>query len=211
MRLVPTPAEIIELLRQSGALREGHFECLNGLHTDTYLDMALALRCPTHQRMLSVALSRLLREQTEIRVVRPQLSIVAVAAAALPIAWGLCEALRAEQVYWVERPSPDAPLRLRQFFEQNPGERVVLVDDVLRAGRLVAEARGLFEGFGAEVVAVAAVAHQPAPDAADLGALPVYTLARLESTYYAAPPACELCRKGMPLIRRERAARAIGA
>ncbi len=210
MRLVPTPAEVIDLLRQSGALRSGHFECLNGLHTDTYLDMALALRCYTHQKMLSVGLSRLLREQPEIRAVLPELSIVTVTTAGLPIAWGLCEALCARQVYWAEKPSHEAPLRFRQFLEQTSGEKVVLVDDVLRAGRLIAEARELVESLGAEVVAVAATVHQATPCPVDFGSLPVYTLARLESTYYAAPPLCGLCRQGIPLVLQECAARSIG-
>ena len=43
MELVPTSDEVLALLRQTGALRQGHFECLNGLHTDLNLETALAM------------------------------------------------------------------------------------------------------------------------------------------------------------------------
>jgi orotate phosphoribosyltransferase len=202
MHLVPTQDEVIELLRQTGALRGGHFECLNGLHTDKYLDVALALRCYRNQKTLSVGLSRRLREHPEIRAAIPELSIVTVTPAGLPIAWGLCEALCARQVYWAEKEKRDLPMRFRQFLEQAPGERVVLVDDVLRAGRLLSQARELIESRGAEVMAVAVIVHQPTPQTISLDPLPVYCLARLDATYYSEPAECELCRQGIPLERQ---------
>lgn len=210
MHLIPTQQEVIELLRRTGALREGHFECLNGLHTGKYLDVALALRCYQDQKTLSVALSRLLRGNPEIRAVLSELSIVTVTTAGLPIAWSLCEALRAHRVYWAEKETRRSPMRFRQFLEQVPGEKVVLVDDVLRAGRLIAEARQFIESRGAEVLAIAVAVHQPTPQTLSFGSLPVYSLARLEATYYADPAGCELCRQGIPLVRQECVATAIG-
>jgi orotate phosphoribosyltransferase len=41
MELVPTQDEVVALLRETGALQKGHFECLNGLHTDINLETAL--------------------------------------------------------------------------------------------------------------------------------------------------------------------------
>jgi orotate phosphoribosyltransferase len=52
----------------------------------------------------------------------------------LPVAFGVCEALRAKQVYWAERDNAKEPLHFRQFLEPQPGEQVVLVDDILRTG-----------------------------------------------------------------------------
>lgn len=209
MHLVPTQQEVVDLLRSTGALRDGHFEVVNGLHTDKYLDVALTLRCYRHQKTLSVALSRLLREQADIRAIVPELSIVAVTTAALPIAWGLCEALRAKQVYWAERESPRSPMQFRQFLEQIPGEKVVLVDDVLRAGSILKEVRTVIEARGAEVLAAAAIVLQPMPGTVRCD-LPVFSLARV-NTYYAEPAACELCRQGLPLERQESVTSAIGA
>ncbi len=211
MQLVPTNEEVLALLRQSGALRGGHFECLNGLHTDKYLDIALAMRCYCHQKTLSVGLSRKLREPSDLRALVPDLSFVAVTTAGLPIAYGLCEALRARQVYWAEKEDATKPMRFRQYLEQTPGEKVILVDDVLRAGRLIVEARRLVESHGAQVMGVAVAVLQPTPQTVCFDPLPVYYLARLDATYYSDAAACDLCRRGVPLEKRQHTAAAIAA
>ena len=63
----------------------------------------------------------------------------------LPVAYGVCEALRAKQVYWAEREHDDEPLHFRQYLEPQPGEQVVLVDDILRTGAKLAELKRLLE------------------------------------------------------------------
>lgn len=203
MELIPTPEEVVAILRETGALRDGHFEYPNGLHSNEYLQVPLAMRHYQHARTLSVALSRLLRSHSEIRASIPQLSIVAPATAGLPVAYGVCEALRANKVYWAERvgerEEERQPMRFRQFMEPLPGEQVVLVDDILRSGSKLAEMRALLEERGASVAALAVIIYQPTPKTRDFGALPIYYLAKLEASYYADAAGCELCRRNIPL------------
>jgi orotate phosphoribosyltransferase len=201
MELVPTQEDVLELLRAAGALRSGHFLCPSGLHTNQHLETALAMRHYRQAKVLSVGLSRLLRANSELRAMVHGLSIVAATPAGLPVAYGLCEALRARQVYWTEKPGPSEPMRLRQFLDPEHGEKAVLTDDVLRNGVLLREARSLLESRGVIVVALAVLVHQPTPRTVDFGSLPVYSLARLPANYYAGPDECELCRKGIPLER----------
>ena len=54
------------MLRETGALREGHFEYPNGMHTDEYLQVALAFRYFQYAKLLSVGLSRRLRADSEL-------------------------------------------------------------------------------------------------------------------------------------------------
>jgi orotate phosphoribosyltransferase len=199
MHLIPTPDEVVSVLRETGALRDGHFQYPTGLHSNEYLQVPLAMRYYQYQRMLSVGLSRLLRANPEIRAIVPELSIVAPATAGLPVAYGICEALRARQVYWAERNHDSEPLRFRQYLEQHPGEPVVLVDDILRSGNRLSELKQLLESRGALVVAMAVIIYQPTPQTRDFGNLPLYYLARLEASYYADGARCELCKQGVPL------------
>jgi orotate phosphoribosyltransferase len=199
MHLLPTPEEVVRVLRETGALRDGHFEYPSGLHSNEYLQVPLALRYYQHARALSVGLSRLLRANPEIRAMIPELSIVAPATGGLPVAYGVCEALRAKQVYWAEREEENEPMRFRQFLEQQPGEQVVLVDDILRSGSKLAEMQELLESRGATVVGVAVVIYQPTPNTRDFGSLPLYYLAKLEASYYADAGHCDLCRRGVKL------------
>jgi orotate phosphoribosyltransferase len=201
MHLVPTQDEVLGLLRQTGALRDGHFEYPNGLHANQYLQVALALRYYQHARVLSVGLSRLLRANSELRAMIPELSIVAPATGGLPVAYGVCEALRAHQVYWAEREEPDTPMRFRQYLQQRPGEKVLLVDDILRSGRKLTELRRLVEANGGEVVGLGVMIYQPTPATPSFDPLPFYHLAKLDALYSKDTASCELCKRGVPLER----------
>ena len=198
MELIPTNDEVVHLLRETGALREGHFEYANGLHSNEYLQVPLAMRYYQHSRLLSVALSRLLRSNPEIRAHISKLSIVAPAPAGLPVAYGVCEALQAHQVYWAERNHDAQPMRFLQYLEHQPGEQVILVDDILRTGKKLIEMKRLLEDRGATVVGLAVLVYQPTPHTPTFG-LPFYHLAKLDARYYSDAASCELCRRGMPL------------
>lgn len=199
MELIPTNKEVFELLRGTGALRKGHFEFPSGLHADEFLQVALAFRYFEWAKILSVGLSRRLRADPEIRALIKELSIVCPTTGGLPIGYGVCEALRAHQVYWAERDTNDQ-MRFRQFVEPQAGEKVLLVDDILRSGRRFTELKKLVEAKGAEVVGLAVAVFQPNPDIHDFGNLPLFYLARLDSTYYYENAAkCELCKQGLPI------------
>ena len=199
MHLIPTQDEVVALLRETGALRHGHFQYPTGIHSNEYLQVPLALRYYQHQRLLSVGLSRLLRQNPEIRAIMRDLSIVVPATGGLPVAYGVCEASRARQVYWAEQEHSGEPLRFRQYLEPEPGEPVVLVDDILRTGNKLAELMKLLAASGANVVALAVVIYQPTPNTRDFGSLPFYYLAKLEASYYADERHCELCKRGEKL------------
>ncbi len=199
MHLVPTQEEVVKLLRSTGGLREGHFEYPNGLHGNEYLQVALTMRYYQAAKILGVGLSRLLRTHTDIRAIIPELSIVAPATGGLPVAYSVCEALRAHQVYWSEREGPSEQQRFRQFMEVKPGEKVLLVDDILRTGHRLSELRKLVESQGGEVVGVAVVVYQPYPDAITFDPLPFYYLAKLDAMYYKDAASCELCKRGVPV------------
>lgn len=199
MHLIPTNEEVIAMLRETGALRDGHFEYANGMHSDEYLQVALAFRYYQYAKILSVGLSRRLRADTEIRAMIKELSIVCPNTGGLPVAYGVCEALRAHQVYWAEQDTDTSPMRFRQFVSPRPGEKVLLVDDILRSGRRLTELRNLVQSHGADIVGLAVAVYQPNPSVADFGSLPLYYLAKMDASYYKDSTACDLCRRGVPL------------
>lgn len=199
MHLIPTNEEVFDMLRQTGALRKGHFEFPSGLHANEFLQVALAFRYFEWAKILSVGLSRRLRADPEIRAIIKELSIVCPTTGGLPIGYGVCEALRAHQVYWAEKNDGE-PMRFRQFVEPAQGERVLLVDDILRSGSRFTELKRLVESKGAEVVGLAVAVYQPNPDIADFGNLPIFYLARMDSTFYYPNAAkCQLCQQGLPI------------
>ena len=200
MNLLPSQDDVIRILRETGALRDGHFEYANGLHSNEYLEVPLAMSHYQHAKMLSVGLSRLLRANSEIRPIIPQLSIVSPATGGLPVAYGVCEALQAKRVYWTERDGCGA-FRFRPFIEPAPGEQVMMVDDVLQSGVKLAELKNTLESAGAVVIGLAVVVHQPTPQTISFGDLPLYFLAKRQARYYTDAVTCEMCANGQPLTK----------
>ena len=201
MDLTPTQNDVVALLRDTGALRDGHFVDPSGMHSNEYLQLPLALRHYQYHRMLSVGLARLLRANPEIRAITQELSIVTPMTGGLPVAFGVCEALRAKRVYWAERDNADEPLHFRQFLQPEKGEQVVLVDDILRTGKKLSELKLLLEKWGAKVVGLAVIIYQPFPNCASFGNLPMYYLAKLEAKYAVDASLCEWCKSDVPLIK----------
>jgi orotate phosphoribosyltransferase len=199
MHLLPTNDEVIGMLRETGALRDGHFEYPNGLHTDEYLQVALAFRYYQYAKILSVGLSRRLRSDPEIRAMIRELSIVCPNTGGLPVAYGVCEALRAHQVYWAEQDTDTSPMRFRQFIEPAKHEKVLLVDDILRSGKRLTELRNLVASSGAQIVGLAVAVYQPNPTVASFGDLPLFYLAKMDASYYKDSSSCDLCKKGVPI------------
>jgi orotate phosphoribosyltransferase len=181
MNILPTQEEVVELLRETGALRNGHFVYPDGTYTNEYLQVALAMRDYHNAKLLSVALSRKIRQNSELRAMSKQLSIVAPATGGLPVAYGIVEALEARQVYWAEEDVERQPQRFRQFVEPKPGDKILLVDDILRTGRKLIALKRLVENYGAEVVGLAVMVYQPWPDTPDFSPLPMFYLAKLDS------------------------------
>ena len=199
MELIPSQQEVLDILRRTGAMREGHFELTSGRHTDHYLQMPLAMRYYQEAKTLSVALSRLLRGDSEIARHLPRVSIVSPATGGIPVAYGLGEALRADQIYWAEKG--EDRMEFRQFMETHKNEQCIMVDDVLRSGKMLGKLRSLLLTHRARVLALAVIVHQPTLDAVDFGPLPIYSLARLQLSYWESAASCPLCRDAIPLIK----------
>lgn len=198
MELIPTQEEVLALLRRTGGLRSGYFEHPGGLRTTEYLQVALTMRDFQTSNILSVALSRKLRSNSDIRALLPNVSVVATATGGLPVAYGVAEALRARKVYWAEQDRPGEPLHFREFLELDPGEKVILVDDIFRTGSKLGEVKRLVEQAGGQVVAMGVIVRQPAPNAADFSPVPFYSLATLDMTYI---DPTEGDRLGFPLVK----------
>lgn len=196
MDLIPSEKQVTELLESTGALQHGHFLHPSGTHSDVYLQVPMAMRHYWEGKALSVGLSRLLRADDEIRRYLPNVSIVAPATGGLPVAYGVAEALRAAQAYWAEKE--EGRLAFRQFMDRHEGEKVILVDDILRTGRKLQELKGLVEAAGARVMALAVLVHQPFENAAEFPGVPLFKLVTLQPRYWHRND-CRLCAEGVPV------------
>ena len=194
VQLIPSPEHVTNLLRETGALREGHFEFPTGLHSSHYFQMPLAMRYHGNARVLNVALSRLLRREPEVLAALPNCAIVAPAAGGIPVAFGVREALNADQIFWAEKE--DGKYHFRQYLDAD-GLKCILVDDVVRSGKAISLMLDLIRDAGATVVAVGSLVHFN--DAhLDTGNIPYYSLLEV-NTHFHEPAACPQCKAGEAL------------
>jgi len=194
VQLIPDKDQVCELLRETGAMRVGHFEFPNGLHSAHYFQMPLAMRYHGNARVLNVALSRLLRREPEVLAALPNCAVVAPAAGGIPVAFGIREALDADQIFWAEKE--DGRYYFRQYLDAR-GMKCILVDDIVRSGKVITHMVELIRQAGAELVAVGSLVHFK--DAhIDLGNVPYYWLLDVDCQFHT-PETCPQCKAGEPL------------
>lgn len=194
VELIPSPEHVTHLLRETGALREGHFEFPTGLHSSHYFQMPLAMRYHGNARVLNVALSRLLRREPEVLAALPNCAIVAPAAGGIPVAFGVRETLNADQIFWAEKD--EGRYHFRQYLDAR-GLKCILVDDVVRSGKVIHQMIDLIRKAGAEVIAIGSLVHFK--DAQfDPGNVPYYALLEVDSGFYPSAE-CPSCKTGAPL------------
>ena len=183
-----TEAEVVALLQRRGALQQGHFLLSSGMHSSHYVQCALLLQYPELTARICAALAEPFRGVGVQVVVGP-------AVGAVVLAYETARQLGARAL-WAERS--EGKLTLRRSFRVEPGERVLVVEDVVTTGGSAREVALLAEEAGASVVGVAAVVDRSAGNHGLRWRFE--PLARLEVEAYL-PPLCPLCREGLPLVK----------
>jgi orotate phosphoribosyltransferase len=194
VQLIPSEEQVCDLLRETGAMRVGHFEFPNGMHSGYYFQMPLAMRYHGNARTLTVALSRMLRKEPEVMAALPDCAVVAPAAGGIPVAFGIREALGADQIFWAEKE--DGRYYFRQYLDAR-GLKCILVDDIVRSGKVITYMVELIRQAGAEVLAIGSLVHFKDTHIEVTG-VPYYSLLDVNSKFYS-PEQCSLCKEGEPL------------
>lgn len=140
----------MEILRKTEAYRQGHFVYRNGKRASHYFQMPLALRFYDNAKVLAVGLSRKFRMDKKISKHLPRVAILSPSPGGIPVAFGVREALGADQIYWTE--IEDGKRQFRQYVERGDFDACIIVDDIIRSGSTMREAFALAEEFGAEVI-----------------------------------------------------------
>jgi orotate phosphoribosyltransferase len=188
-----TEAEIAALFRKLDVLQTGHFKLSSGAHSDTYLQCALALQEPR----VALRLGQELAGRVAERHGSEGVDVVASPALGGVLAGFAVAAALGRRFVFAERR--DGTFTFRRGQEITPGERVLIVEDVITTGGSALEVGALVAAAGGHVVAIASIVDRsgglPAgrrPDPAPLSLLQV-----APGTWE--PARCPLCADGDPL------------
>jgi orotate phosphoribosyltransferase len=172
-------------LTECGALLRGHFQLSSGLHSPGYVQCALLLAAPPRAREAGEEVARALSGRGVVAdsVLSPALGGVIIGhevAAALGVPFRFAEREGGE-------------LRLRRGFALAPGERVVVIEDVVTTGKSTLETAALAEAAGAVVTGIGAIIDRSGGRHGF--AVPFAALLALELPTWAAAD-CPLCDAG---------------
>ena len=190
---MPTPAglterETLERYEKRGGLLRGHFRLTSGLHSDLYLQSALVLQHPEDAGALGEGLAAPFRHDRVQTVLAPAIGGILVAH----------EVARALGVRALFTERENGVMRLRRGFSLSPGERCLVVEDVITTGGSTREVVECVEKAGGVVVGVGSLIDRSGGGAQF--AVKRVALATVQATTWK-PEACPLCKTGSPAIK----------
>ena len=195
VQLIPSPEEVMQILKRTAAFREGHFIYPNGKHTAHYFQMPLAFRYYDTARVLAVALSRKFRVDRDIASQLPKVSIISPSSGGIPVAFGVRDALSAQQIYWAEQEG--GKRMFRQYVNQGDINPCIIVDDIIRSGHAIEETVELVRSLGAPIIGCGAIVRfTSAPE--EIEGVPIKSLVEFDEQFYDSGADCVECREGAP-------------
>lgn len=176
-----------EILRQTGALKEGHYRLTSGLHTDKFLICAQTLQYPKHTEVLARSMAELFAKDN-IQ------AVVGAAVGGILLAYEVARALDARAMF--AEKVPEGGMRLRREFRLEPGERVLVVEDVVSTGGSVRRVMEAIAPFSPNIIGVAAIVDRSEGQA--YFGVPLRALATTVMPFWSAAD-CPMCKAGDPV------------
>ena len=180
--------EVINQFRETGALLEGHFQLTSGLHSSVYLQCARVLQFPEKAAAFAEAIARQFRGQGIELVASPAIG-------GIVIGHEVARALGARFI-WTEREA--GQMTLRRGFTVAPGEKTLVVEDVITTGGSTRETIDALIAAGADVVGAASIIDRSA-GVAEVGVPRVALASLMVASVEAAD--CDACKLGEPVVK----------
>lgn len=181
VNLIPEPESVMKLLTDTGAYRRGQFIYPNGKRASHYFQMPLAFRYYDNARILSVGLSRMFRQDKAVSSHLPNISVISPGPGGIMVAFGVRQALTAQQISWAEMEN--GKRQFRQYVSDDKLFPALIVDDINRTGRAISETIALVRELGADVIGIGTIVKfEDAPEEFD--GIPARSLLSFDVNFY---------------------------
>jgi orotate phosphoribosyltransferase len=175
---------IIDILKKSDALLEGHFLLSSGKHSNRYVQCAKVLRYPEYaKKVLSFVVEKVKDLDIDL--------VVGPAMGGVVVSYEIGRQLGKEAIF-TERV--DNVMALRRGFEIKKGAKILITEDVVTTGKSTLEVKELLESMGGDVIGVACIVDRTSRD---IG-IPIYSAIELDIKVYEKED-CPLCKENMPI------------
>ena len=176
------------MFKASGAIKEGHFLLASGLHSPVYWEKFRILQYPRYTEKLCRAIAEHFKDQKVNLVVGPTTGGIILA----------FETARQLGVRSIFAEKMGEVRIFRRDFDIAPGERVLVVDDVLTTGGSIKETMSAVDRLGGIVIGIGVLINRSAKEI-DLG-VPLFSCLHAPTTVYSAEE-CPQCIANIPLIK----------
>ncbi|ACV63159.1 orotate phosphoribosyltransferase [Desulfofarcimen acetoxidans DSM 771] len=180
--------EILKIFTDTEAMLTGHFRLTSGKHSDRYFQCAQVLQYPRYCEILCRELAERYQGTKIDTVIGPAMG-------GITISYEVARILGARSLF-TEREN--GLMTLRRGFTIQPGEKILVVEDVITTGGSVMEVIKLVRSAGGDVVG-AGVLVDRSNGQVDLGVRTEALLVTSVVTYE--PEDCPLCKEGIPAVK----------
>ncbi len=187
-----TDFDLLSVLREAGALKSGHFLLSSGRHSDQYIEKFDLLRNPRATERACNAFAEQFKNDSIDVVVGPTTG-------GIILAFEVGRQLGSAAAYAERNSDGSAGREIRRGTVFEPGQRVLVVDDILTTGGSVRETLTALKDQPVDIVAVAVLVDRSGGNIT-FGETPLVALSTLNVKTWD-PCDCDLCAKGIPLIK----------
>jgi orotate phosphoribosyltransferase len=187
---------VYRLLQETEAMLEGHFLLSSGRHSDRYFQCARLLQYPEKAAMALEPVVEAVRAAVRAGKIAVD-AVVGPAMGGVVVAYELGRQLGVP-AFFTERDDAGA-MTLRRGFTIEPGQNIMIAEDVVTTGKSTAETAAVIEAMGGTVTALVCVVDRRAKDTPPLP-WQVFPAIALEAANWDAAD-CVLCKSGAPLVK----------
>ena len=187
--------DIISILKESGALLEGHFLLSSGRHSDSYFQCARLMQFPDKAAVVLAGITERIKVDIKSGELRID-TIVGPAMGGIIVAYELGRQLGIP-CFFTERDE-NGLMCLRRGFEVKPGEHILIAEDVVTTGKSSGECAAALKAQGAVISALACIVDRR-QSGQEIN-LPFYPAVKINAQNWD-PKECQLCSKGVPVLK----------
>ncbi|MEN3042711.1 MAG: orotate phosphoribosyltransferase [Fervidobacterium sp.] len=184
---------IIEILKKTEALLEGHFILSSGLHSSNYVQCAKVFEYPDYGEEVGRMVAEKIKELSIDCTV-----VIGPALGGVIVAYEVAKFLGVRSMF-TERE--DNVMKLRRGFEICPTDKVLIVEDVVTTGKSTLEVFDVVKSYGASVAGFASIINRSRKENPfENTGKPYAWLVRFDFPTYDAQH-CPLCKDSIPAIK----------
>jgi orotate phosphoribosyltransferase len=180
--------EIIQIFRDAGAILEGHFLLTSGLHSPVYWEKFQVLQYPQYtQKLCRLIAKRFKKDKVQV--------VAGPTTGGIILSFEVARQLGVKSIF----AEKEGEARVfRRGFSIKPGERVLIVDDILTTGGSIVEIMDAVKKLNGNIVGIGVLVDR-SEQTKDFG-VPLFSCLRSKTVTYSSAE-CPLCASGVPLVR----------